>query len=127
MKKVLRVGIIIAAFSIQLLITSSCVSLLFNDNSILYNTEWSVANESEGLKFYNDNSVLYFATGVRGTGRYNYSSSDNIITFENLSANFPYFTAEFQYAELIDSNTMKLWWHQLGSSENYYELLYKRR
>ena len=126
MKRLLQIVLLITCFILQL---SSCSSLFepANDNAQLYGSEWSTSSEDEGLKFYKDNSVLYFSSYNRGSGMFEYDAASGIIIFDGLSATFPSFTSEMPGAEILDDVTMKLYWHELGKSANYYMILYRRR
>ena len=107
---------------------ASCGSFEDNDNAELYYTEWSTDNNSEGLKFYDDDTVLYFSTGyMTKTGTFEYDASNKSIYFRGLVAQYPSFTSEMTWAEMISKNKMHLHWHELGKSEGYYMVLYKRR
>lgn len=98
-----------------------------NDNHKLYNTEWSTETQQEGLKFLKDDSVLYFSSYNRASSTYEYSEKDHYIIFDNLMASFPSFTSEMPFAEMLADGTMKVYWHELGKTENYYMILYRRR
>lgn len=131
MSKVLIQSVTKLALIASLLFTAtSCLSALLgshNDNSKLYNTEWSTDNEEEGLKFFNDNSVLFFNSYTRGAGKFEYDAESGFITFTNLSATMGTTTCEFPGAKVEKDGSMSLYWHYLGKSENYYEVLYRRR
>lgn len=124
--------IISALAAILLLFTlSSCTGLLsepmkVNDNAVLYGTEWSNEKKEEGVKFYKDNSVLFFAGGVRNKGTFEYDASTKYITFEGGELYFSSWTCVNTGAYLVDDNTMKLYWHPLGEDEKYQQTLYKR-
>ena len=109
-----------------LLLFTSCWGLL-NDNYQLYGSEWSTEDTAQGLKFYNDDSVLFFWELGRQAGTYDYNASIGIVELSGLHVTLLGETAEFTAAEVFNDGTMKLYWHYLGQSENYYTLLYKRR
>lgn len=114
------------------LLATSCLSALLdaagNDNAKFYGSEWSTEKEAEGLKFYKDDSVLYFCEGgITASGTFKYYPSEKIIEFDGLTAKFTYFISEMTYAEVVSDTEMKLHWHELGKSEGYYMVLYKRR
>lgn len=115
----------------SILLVSSCFPLVDdtpkNDNYKLYNTEWSTESQQEGLKFFKDDSVMYFSSYNKASSTYEYSESDHYIIFDNLIATFPSFTSEMPLAEMQADGTMKLYWHELGKTENYYMILYRRR
>lgn len=99
-----------------------------NDNAEFYNTEWSTANKSEGLKFYSDDTVLEFASsGYRGTGTFEYVKDLQWIKFYNLETHFPTYTTVTTSAFILEDGTLKVVWHKLGDDTNYYEIMYKRR
>lgn len=117
-----------------LFITTACsglfgdqVSRQSNDNAILYDTEWSTDDEVEGLKFYKDNSVMYFSGKFRGKGSFEYDAANQYISFEGLEVYFTSFTAVEDHARILEDGSMKLFWHAMGESKGYYEILYKRR
>lgn len=98
-----------------------------NDNAVFYGSEWSTEDETEGLKFFEDNSVLFFHPSGRGAGTFKYDKQSGSITLYNLSTTISGKTAEFTSAIMQSDGTMKLYWHVLGASDNYYMVLYKRR
>ena len=115
-----------------LLTVSSCLPLTYdntpsNDNAKLYGTEWSTESEGEGLKFFKDDSVLYFSAYNRAASTFVYTEKDGYIVFDDLHADFPSFTSEMPMAQMLEDGTMKLYWHELGKSANYYMILYRRR
>ena len=112
-----------------LFLSSSCMSSRYpNDNAILYNTEWSVKKETEGLKFFKDNTVGYYAGSIRGSGTFKYNEAQGIITFDGLIIDASFASKEITHAEMKKNGTrMKLYWHNIGSSKDNYEELYKRR
>lgn len=114
-----------------LAVTSSCTDLLSepvkaNDNAIFYGTEWSNEKKAEGVKFYKDNSVLFFASGVRSKGTFQYDASTKYMTFEGGELYFTSWTCVNTGAYLVDDNTLILYWHPLGEDEKYQQTLYKR-
>ncbi len=122
----------ILAFVIATLSLTSCLGLLLdateeNDNKQLYGSEWSTEDQSQGLKFYKDDSVLFFWTYGRGSGTFEYDSSTKYIEFTNFSMTAEGQTSEFPAAQILEDGTMKLYWHYLGKAENYYMILIKRR
>ena len=111
---------------------SSCLEDLLdsevNDNAPFYGSEWSTEKEAEGLKFYKDDSVLYFCEGgITASGTFKYYPSEKIIEFDGLTVKFPSLITEMTYSEVDSSSQMKLHWHELGKSQGYYMVLYKRR
>ena len=129
-KELLHCALRASAIVASLFFFTSCLNALLgtlNDNAQLYNTEWSAADEKEGLKFFNDDSVLFFNQYTRGAGTFEYDASTGYITFTNLSATMGSMTAEFPGAKIEDDGSMSLYWHELGRSQNYYEVLYRRR
>ncbi len=114
-----------------LFILPSCTDLLSepvkaNDNAIFYGTEWSNEKKAEGVKFYKDNSVLFFASGVRSKGTFQYDASTKNMTFEGGELYFSSWTCVNTGAYLVDDNTLILYWHPLGEDEKYHQTLYKR-
>ena len=111
---------------------SSCLGSLLeyeeNANATLYGTEWSTEKQTEGLKFYKDNSVLHFSSsGGNKTGTFDYDSSSKYIDFEGLTIIMQYLSAEITGASLESDTSMKVYWHELGKSDSYYMMMYKRR
>ena len=98
-----------------------------NDNAEFYDTEWSINDKSEGLKFYNDDSVLLFSGGYRGTGSFTYYKDEKWISFDNLELFFPSYTTITTSAFVQDDGSLKVIWHKLGEDKNYYQIMYKRR
>lgn len=114
-----------------LFILHSCTNLLsepvkVNDNAVFYGTEWSNEKKAEGVKFYKDNSVLFFASGVRSKGTFQYDASTKYMTFEGGELYFSSWTCVNTGAYLVDDNTLILYWHPLGEDEKYQQTLYKR-
>lgn len=114
------------------LLTTSCLGAILdaaeNDNATLYGTEWSTEKQTEGLKFYKDNTVLYFSSsGGNKTGSFDYDSSSKYIEFEGLTIIMQYLSAEITGASLESDTSMKVYWHELGKSEGFYMMMYKRR
>lgn len=105
----------------------ACTKSELNDNKSLYDSEWSTSSEEEGLKFYNDDSVLYFSTYGAGSGTFEYNAKTGAIEFDGLSASFPSFISVMPGAQIQSDGTMWLYWHELGKSANYYMVLYRRR
>ena len=133
-------GFILFAFASVLL--SSCLNLPgledntpINDNAELYNTEWSNKDKSEGLKFYNDDTVLSFAGGSRSKGTFDYTVFSSVtetgaigfMTFEGLENYFSTYTTVIDAASILEDGTMKLYWHIMGEEKGYYQILYQRR
>ena len=118
-----------------LFILSSCSGLVAdetpedNPNEIFYGTEWSTASQNEGLKFFKDNSVLFFSNNahVTKTGSFQYSPENNWITLEGLTITTITPASEFHDAELTSSTTMDVYWHEIGKTKGYVTELYKRR
>gem|GEM_PF-4550718 len=54
---------------------SSCLPISFNDNYVLYGSEWSDENEEEGLKFFKDDTVLFFSPYCRESSSYEYDKA----------------------------------------------------
>ncbi len=121
---------------------SSCLNLAGlvddtpkNDNTELYNTEWSNSDRSEGLKFYNDDTVLSFAGGSRSKGTFDYTVFSSVtetgaigyMTFEGLENYFSTYTTVIDAASILEDGTMKLYWHIMGEEKGYYQILYQRR
>lgn len=116
---------------------TSCTGLLpettsakVNDNAKFYGTEWSTDDMKEGLKFYNDNTVMYFSGPYRGTGTFKYYpniTDYGYIEFNDLEVFFSSFTAVEDCAYMKEDGSMKLCWHAMGEDKGYYEILYKRR
>lgn len=105
----------------------SCFPLSLNDNAVLYGTEWSDEKEEEGLKFFKDDSVLFFSPYGRVGGKFEYNSSTGEITLDNeMVLNFPSFTGVISGA-VIDGEVLYMVWHKLGQSETFYATYYKRR
>lgn len=99
-----------------------------NDNSEFYNTEWSTSDRKEGLKFYDDNTVLEFASsGYRGKGTFDYVKDLQWIKFHNLETFFPTYTTVTTSAFIQEDGSLKVVWHKLGEDTNYYEVMYQRR
>lgn len=99
-----------------------------NDNVEFYDTEWSSSDKSEGLKFYDDNTVLEFvSSGYRGTGTFEYFKDMKWIKFHNLETFFPTYTTVTTSAFVQDDGSLKVVWHKLGEDKNYYVMMYKRR
>jgi len=99
-----------------------------NDNAEFYDTEWSSSDKSEGLKFYDDNTVLEFvSSGYRGTGTFEYYKDMKWIKFHNLETFFPTYTTVTTSAFVQDDGSLKVVWHKLGEDKNYYVMMYKRR
>lgn len=125
---------LLLSLSFVLIAITSCTGLLpetapakVNDNAEFYGTEWSTDDQKEGLKFYNDDTVLYFAGSYRGKGTFKYDASLKYMTFDNLEVFFSSFTAVEDCAFLLDDGSLKLCWHAMGEDKGYYEILYKRR
>lgn len=117
------------------LLLASCTGLSDmkqpNDNAIFYNTEWSTNDNTEGLKFFSDDTVMYFAKNETKTGTFKYYPPDEsidvgLISFDGLTltGNPP---AEITTAGLETTTSLKVIWHKLGESKNYYMMMYKRR
>lgn len=104
----------------------SCLPISFNDNEELYGSEWSSDAEDEGLKFFNDDSVLFFSTSCRAGSKFEYYKSTGKVSFDNFIVSFPSFTAEITEA-LIENNDLYMSWHKLGESESFYATYHKRR
>lgn len=120
--------------TLTVLLTVSCLGGIAdvtevptNDNAVFYGSEWSVDKQNEGLKFYSDNTVLYFsASAGNKTGSFTYNKSSAYISFDGLTIiQSP--SAEITGASVISDNSIKVYWHKLGQSENYYMMMYKRR
>lgn len=110
------------------LLTSCLGSSVVNDNARLYNTEWSNGEENEGLKFFSDNSVLFYSElGTRAIGSFDYDASSKVITFNGLTVMFTHLSGEITSADLLQDGAMKMYWHELGKSTDYFEILYQRR
>lgn len=111
------------------LLATSCLGALLgsNDNAKLYGTEWSIENETQGLKFFSDDSVLYFYPYGRCSGTFDYNASTEYIELQSLSVTYNGKTTYFTSCEIKEDGTMELNWHNLGESKNYYMVLYKRR
>ncbi len=122
-----RIITVIVSMLILALTCTSCVSGLFNSNYELYGTEWSNEDNSEGLKFYNDDTVVYYYILGQRTGTFDYSSLSGYIEFSGLRVTFMGETAEFTSAEILEDGSMKVYWHKLGLSDNYFMFMYRRR
>lgn len=111
------------------LLATSCLGALLdsNDNAKLYGTEWSTESETQGLKFYSDDSVLFFYSSGRGSGTFDYNASTGYVELKSLSVTNGGKTTYFTSGEIKEDGTMELNWHNLGESKNYYMVLYKRR
>lgn len=108
----------------------SCLPLVdtpTNDNAELYGSEWSSDDQVESLMFNKDNSVVYRCQDRSGKGTFNYNKSEQYITFDDLTVVWPKTTSIMTSATLSDDKTMKLRWHEVGKTENYYQLMYRRR
>ena len=113
-----------------MLLATSCFDLssILNANIYLYGTEWSNEDEAQGLKFYDDDSVLFFWEFGREPGTFEYNLDEKYIKLNSVTVTTLGETSEFTGAQILeDGETMKLYWHKLGGKENYYMLLYKRR
>ena len=109
-----------------LLICSSCLPLTLNDNYTLYGTEWSDVNEEEGLKFFKDDTVLFFSPYTKSSSTFEYDESNGKVTFGSFVVSFPSFTGEITSA-VIENSTLYMIWHKIGQSEEFYATYYKRR
>ena len=111
------------------LVMTSCLGPVetVNENKQLYGSEWSTEDESQGLKFFDDDSVLFFWTYGRGSGMFQYESRTGYIALKNLSMTVDGKTSEFDAAQVLEDGTMKLYWHYLGESKSYYMILIRRR
>ena len=117
------------------LIAVSCLPVNYeepkNDNAEFYGTEWSTDDGSEGVRFYTGDRILFFSQGKGGTfsdeGKFHYIASSKLMGIEEVIVNFPTYMTEITLAEKIDDTTLKVYWHYMGDSKNYYELMYRRR
>ena len=119
--------IILAFFLLTFSISCIPVSLDTNDNSELYGTEWSTSDQVESLLFNRDNTVVYSCQNRSGKGSFEYDSSSRIITFDGLTVNWGTTTSVMTSAKLTDDKTMNLYWHEVGKTDNNYEIMYRRR
>lgn len=115
--------------SLLLFVITSCHKASLFNNKALYGTEWATSNSKEGLRFYNDDTVTYFASGysVATTGTFKYSPALSTIDFSHLIIEYPSFTAEITYADVDNDEKMTVYWHNLGDQNNNYMVLYKVR
>ena len=119
MKKVIVAG--------MLLIASSCTPVVNNDNEILYGTEWSIEDESEGVKFLKDDTVLFFSTIDNASGTFEYKAERGIVNFDGLVILGAGTSAEFTQGIMMEDGSMYLIWHPIGSSDTFKEQVFKRR
>lgn len=106
---------------------TSCFPIETDDNDLLVNSEWTTKDSTQGLKFFDNGKVLFFWTIANGTGTYSYDASTQYIIFSNFTLTAQGVISEFTSAEILGDDTMKLYWHEVGNSENYYMMLYKIR
>ena len=90
----------------------------------LANTEWATSDGTQGLKFYEDYSVLFFSQIKYGSGTY--SIDGDVVYLKNLSVVVGYTTSEFTKCT-IEGDQIKLDWHVIGERDNYYMMLTKIR
>ena len=105
----------------------SCSPEADNDNSQLYGSEWSSQDETEGVKFFKDDTVLFFTTGVTASGTFEYDKTNGVVSFDGLVIIDGALSAEFTQGYMVDDKSMYLIWHPIGRSDTYRELVYKRR
>ena len=105
---------------------SSCLPLTLNDNNELYGTEWSDEKEEEGLKFFKNNTVLFFSPYTNSSSTFEYNKSTGEIQFGDFMVKFPSFSGEITSA-VVENATLYMIWHQIGQTQECYATYYRRR
>lgn len=139
MKQILRTLFMLAFAGVLIMTTGSCsiVPDDDSDNAKLYGTKWYNNEGSLGLEFLSSDWVyFYYYTHCLGSGEFMYDASSETIVFDAFFAiasdpsqviieSHP---IDFKITDAVldGKSTMKVYFHELSETEEYYMVLHKR-
>lgn len=140
MKHIIRAFSLLAFAGAMIMSASACSAMIGDtdgDNAKLYGTRWFNNAGSLGLEFVDsDYAYFYYYSHALGSGEFDYNASAGTIVFDSFSAiatdpdqqifEGRAITITITDAVLEGNSTMKVYFHELSETEEYYMVLHKR-